>query len=362
MFFFLSLVGSQVFVFLPVAHMTKKKEPFKKRAHYSLSQRTKMNCSSPVSTAVQWYTIMQCARINFYLIPAALLTTSTLLLDSLLLFCILRNSSLRQETRYLLLGNTFLADALFLLINLVKVSSNALDIEIPYICCQAIIFTTVTTFCSSVQTVTLMVIDTFAAVRWPLHYNKILPRSRIVKIIGFVWAFNALVSMVLLLVTELSNDSRPESLKVCVVLIALACVKQLQFVLQVYYNGWVVVCSVLVVYCYIRLYNVTKSSGIWSSRYSRARQTLLVHSLMLVMYFAPCLVFTVQLAKFERLNKDVNVWLNTMNLTVLMLLPRACSPYLYGLRNRKIYDTVKLMLCRKCLKSNDTHSVQAHAS
>ena len=155
-----------------------------------------MNYSSLAHTSMQWHKMMQSTRMNFFLIPATVFTTVTLLIDPLLLFCILCNPSLRQETRYLLLANTLLSDALFLVLNLANLSSNAANLEMHYAVCEVITVTTMTTYCSSVLTVTLMVIDTFLAVRWPLRYNQILPPSRAIKLIGFVWAVAALYPLV----------------------------------------------------------------------------------------------------------------------------------------------------------------------
>ncbi|XP_036412231.1 probable G-protein coupled receptor 148, partial [Colossoma macropomum] len=321
-----------------------------------------MNYTSLALTSMEWHNMMQSTRINFFLIPATVFTTVTLLIDPFLLFCILCNPSLRQETRYLLLANTLLSDALFLVLNLANLSSNAANLEMHYAACEVITVTTMTTYCSSLLTVTLMVIDTFLAVRWPLRYNQILPPSRVKKLIGFVWAVAALYPLVLLVVMEVSEKGTPQSLKVCVVLITLGSLENnIKVGFYIYLNSWVIVCVVLILYCYIRLYTITKSSGIWSSRYSRARLTLLAHAIMLLMYFAPGLVFTVHLGLFDKTGIEFQVWLNTVNLSVLMLLPRACAPYLYGLRYRKIYDTVQLLLRRRCL-SSVTQSQQAQAS
>ena len=177
-----------------------------------------------------------------------------------------------------------------------------------------------------------------------------------------MWAIAALYPFILMVMMEVSKKDSPQNLKVCVVLIALRSLgSNLKVGLYIYFNGWAIVCSLLILYCYIRLYSVTRSSGIWSSRYSRARVTLIAHAVMLLMYFIPGFVYTAELLLFEELHITLQVWLGTVNLSLLMLLPRSFTPYLYGLRYRKIYDTVKLMLCRRCL-SGDTLSRQAETS
>ncbi|XP_062843313.1 probable G-protein coupled receptor 148 [Trichomycterus rosablanca] len=311
-----------------------------------------MNYSSLASTSLKWYVVMQTNGMNYFLIPATLLTTVTLFIDPLLLFCILSTPSLRQETRYLLLANTLLSDVLFLSFNLTNISCNALDMEMHHVFCEFLMVTTVTTYCSSLLTVTLMVIDTFVAVRWPLRYNEILPPSRVKKIIALVWAVAATFPLALLVVMEVSKKGETESLKVCLVIISLGFLgEEINVGLHIYFSVWVIFCTFLILYCYIRLYIVTKGSGIWSSRYSRARLTLLVHTVMLVIFFTPGLIFTVQLGQFKKLSESLEVaaWLNTANLCLLMVLPRACAPYLYGLRYREVYETIQLMLRKRRL-------------
>ncbi|TSU88989.1 Transcription termination factor 4, mitochondrial [Bagarius yarrelli] len=327
-------------------------EPGHTDSNYLQNKGTKMNSSTLPDMSQKWLMVMQNEKMNFLLIPAVLLTTITLVINPFLLFCIFSSPSLRQETRYLLLANTLLSDVLFLSFNLTNISCNALDMEIHYIFCEVLMVATVTTYCSSVLTVTLMVIDTFMAVRWPLRYNEILPLSRVKKIVAFVWVIAVTYPLSLLVVKAVRKQGNPENLKVCLVLLTLVSLeKDIEVSLHIYFSVWVIFCTVLVLYCYIRLYMVTRSSGIWRSRYSRARLTLLAHSLMLLIYFAPGLVFTVELAQFQALSKYLHlaVWINTVNLAVLMVVPRACAPYLYGLRYREVYETVQLMLRKRRL-------------
>lgn len=302
---------------------------------------------------------MQNEGMNFLLIPAVLLTTVTLVINPLLLFCIFWSPSLRQETRYLLLANTLLSDILFLIFNITNISCNALGMEMHYIFCEFLMVATVTTYCSSVLTVTLMVIDTFMAMRWPLRYSEILPLSRVKKIVALVWVVAMVYPLSLLVVMVVRKQGKTENLKMCLVLLSLASLEEdIEVSLHIYFSVWVIVCVVLILYCYIRLYMVTRSSGIWHSRYSRARRTLLAHTMMLLIYFAPGLVFTVELAQFEELSRNVHlaVWINTINLAVLMVVPRACAPYVYGLRYREVYEMVQLMVWKRWLSQHTNNS------
>ncbi|XP_051552837.1 probable G-protein coupled receptor 148 [Myxocyprinus asiaticus] len=303
-----------------------------------------------VNISVEWLSIMKNRHMDLFLIPTVLLTSCTMLVNPVLFLGILCFPSLRQETRYLLLANTLFADMLFLTINLAVVSCNKVGMFLPHMLCEFMMVSTVTTYSCSVLTLTLMVIDTYVAVRWPLRYNEILPASRARKIIISLWVVASLCPVSLLVMFELVMENSQQKRPVCLVLIALFSLDQkMKIGVHLYFIFAVSLCTALIVYCYIRLYIITKTSGIWRSRYSRARMTLLAHTLLLMMYFIPALVFAVELAllKQDATLSDVGVWIDLVNMCVLMLLPRSFTPYLYILRYREIYKTLQQVLWKK---------------
>ncbi|XP_055059381.1 probable G-protein coupled receptor 148 [Misgurnus anguillicaudatus] len=303
-----------------------------------------MSYSHIVNISEEWYDIMKSRHMDLFLIPTVLLTSVTMLVNPVLFFCIVCFHSLRQETRYLLLCNTLLADMLFLIINLAVVSCNTVGMDIPYALCNFMLLSSVTTYTCSVMTFTLMVIDTYVAVRWPLRYNEFLSVSRVRKIIVSLWVLSSLCPVSLLAFFKMIIPSE-QPRKVCLVLIALHSMK-VKVSIHLYFIIGISVCSALIIYCYIRLYMITKTSGIWCDRYSRARMTLLAHALLLMLYFTPALVFAVELSLLGREQKpsEMAVWINLVNMCVLMLLPRLCTPYLYILRYREIYKTLQNVL------------------
>lgn len=303
-----------------------------------------MSHSHIVNISEEWYDIMKSRHMDLFLIPTVLLTSVTLLVNPVLFLCIVCFHSLRQETRYLLLANTLLADMLFLTINLAVVSCNTVGMDIPYVLCNFMLLSSVTTYTCSVITFTLMVVDTYVAVRWPLRYNEFLSVSRVRKIIVSLWVLSSLCPVSLLAFFKMVIPSE-QPRKVCLVLIALHSM-EVKVSIHLYFIIGISVCSALIIYCYIRLYMITKTSGIWCDRYSRARMTLLAHALLLMLYFTPALVFAVELSLLGREEKpsETAVWINLVNMCVLMLLPRFCTPYLYILRYREIYKTLQNVL------------------
>lgn len=282
-----------------------------------------------------------------FFIPTTVVSLATLLANPVLLTCIFLSRALRQETRYLLVANTLIADMLFLIFNLATVICNAVRAPIPWLVCELVTVVIVTAYCCAILSVTLMVVDTYAAVRWPLHYRDILPPARTHRIMVGMWVLAAMYPFTMVIMMEVERGNPQEKVTVCLVLISLGFIQIKNMMgIHIYFFVAALICTVLIFYCYIRLYMVTRTQGIWQSRFSRARVTLLAHGVLLLLYFAPGFVFTLELFLFQRkdISQDVRVWVSTVNMCVFMLLPRAFAPYLYGLRYREISDTLMQLL------------------
>ncbi|XP_069367381.1 probable G-protein coupled receptor 148 [Paralichthys olivaceus] len=307
----------------------------------------------------EWVESLQRWHLEFFFIPTTVITLATLLANPVLLACIFLSRALRRETRYLLVANTLIADMLFLILNLAVMICNAVSAQVPWIMCGLFTAVTVTAYCCTILTITLMVVDTYAAVRWPLRYHDLLPPARIHRILVGVWVLAAVYPFTLVILMEVERGYPHEKLSVCLVLVSLGLIQVQNVVaIHIYFFVAALVCALLIFYCYIRLYMVTRTHGIWQSRFSRARVTLLAHGVLLLLYFTPGFVFTLELFLFQRkdISQDVRVWVSTVNMCIFMLLPRAFAPYLYGLRYREISDTLMQLLHRHLGLCQNTES------
>ncbi|KAM9790012.1 putative G-protein coupled receptor 148 [Neosynchiropus ocellatus] len=298
----------------------------------------------------EWMDSLQRWHLELFFIPTAVVTLATLLINPVLLTCICRSRALRQETRYLLVANTLIADILFLILNLSTMICNHLKVQIPWLLCELVTAATVTSYCSAILTVTLMVVDTYAAVRWPLRYHALLPPAFTHRILAGVWVLAAAYPFTLVVMMESEKVYPHEEVAVCLVLVSLGFIQVQNIVgVHIYFFIAALLCALLILYCYLRLYMVTRTHGIWQTRFSRARMTLLAHGLLLLLYFTPGFVFTLELYLFQKedVSHDVQVWISTVNMCGFMLLPRAFAPYLYGLRYREVSDSLLQLLHRR---------------
>uniref|UniRef100_M4AKW9 G-protein coupled receptors family 1 profile domain-containing protein n=2 Tax=Xiphophorus maculatus TaxID=8083 RepID=M4AKW9_XIPMA len=314
-----------------------------------LRRKITMTSSRPLisNLTMDWIESMERWHLHLFCIPTAVISFATFIASPVLLVCIFLSRALRRETRYLLVANTLIADMLFLILNLVTLIGNAVRAEIPWFVCELFTTLLVTAYSCAIITVTLMVVDTFAAVRWPLQYHNLLSPAQTNCILGVVWLLCAIYPFTLMMMmkAELSNDN----VTVCLALISLGFFKVKNIGgIDMYFLVAALTCTFLIFYCYIRLYMVTRMQGIWHSRFSRARVTVLVHGVLLLLYFAPGFVFALEIYIFQKKNvsQDLRVWISTVNANFLMLLPRAFAPYLYGLRYREISESLTLLLHR----------------
>ncbi|XP_028681570.2 probable G-protein coupled receptor 148 [Erpetoichthys calabaricus] len=299
-----------------------------------------------------WLPMIRYWRLELFMIPASIFVFVTLLADPLIFICILSSRKLRQETRYLLLANALFADIVFLIFNLVLSASNMAGLHLQKLLCEGLLIVEVTTYCTGILTITLMVLDTYLAVRWPLHYMNLLPSSRAKKIVVGIWILAAVYPVTIMIALEMLDSIEWEEQKVCLMLLTLdsrTLGKEMVIAIHVYFSLGVMLCSLLIFYCYIRLYRITKMSGVWQNRYSRAKMTLLSHTIMLLLYFSPGLVFTIEIFLFQHypVKLDIRVWMNIININLLVLVPRAFFPYLYGLRYREISDSIRGLFRRR---------------
>lgn len=306
-----------------------------------------------------WVESLRRWHLEYFFIPTTVVTLATLVSNPVLLTCIFLSRALRQETRYLLVANTLAADMLFLILNLATMICNTVRVQIPWLVCELLTAVTVTSYCCAILTVTLMVVDTYAAVRWPLHYHDMLPPARTHRILVGMWVLAAVYPFTLVVMMEMQRGNSAEKVAACLVIISLGFI-QVQYMagIHIYFFTAALICASLIFYCYIRLYMVTRTQGIWQSRFSRARVTLLAHGVLLLLYFAPGFVFTLELFLFHRndISQDVRVWISTVNMCVFMLLPRAFAPYLYGLRYREISVSLMQLLPQQWCLSQITVS------
>ncbi|XDV27941.1 hypothetical protein PO909_031382 [Leuciscus waleckii] len=227
---------------------------------------------------------------------AILLTTPVLLIR------ILSRVDLRQQTRFLLLANLLFSDLLFVCMNILSACINLSGVLMTEWPCAVLLFLSTVLYSSGVLSITAMVLDTcFAVSCCHLGRLSLFPCGSCWHV--FVVPYPLHVSM-LLTVTSII------------------------FILLLVLSG------------YLILYFYTRNSGVWKGQASsRAKGTFMIHYLHLFLAFCPLLVLVIELMlcyKSEALDLRASLWMSLVVCNVLLILPKALAPYLYGLRYREL--------------------------
>ncbi|XP_067897735.1 probable G-protein coupled receptor 148 [Heterodontus francisci] len=277
-------------------------------------------------------------------IPLVFCLFASLLATPLVLLAIFSNNNLRQETRYLLLANTLFNDLIYSILTTFIAYLNAADIGMPKIVCETLLFLLTVAYCNGILTITATVVDTYVAISWPLRYTSLLPRSRTIKIIACIWILSVSSSSVLFIITLWTQENPSSRLLVCAVPLVLLSSPLGTFLLKTAYIFailYFLICLILISSFYVMLYCKTRTSGIWVSN-SRARQTYLIHLVLLIVYFSPLALLVAEGVLFgmHLIGRQSAVWIIVAVNNILML-PKAVLPYVYGLRYRDIANTIR---------------------
>uniref|UniRef100_A0A4W5KDM2 G-protein coupled receptors family 1 profile domain-containing protein n=1 Tax=Hucho hucho TaxID=62062 RepID=A0A4W5KDM2_9TELE len=242
--------------------------------------------------------------------------------------------SMRQETRYLLLANALLSDMLFVSLYMVSACLNATGVLMSEWACSTILFLLGLLYCAGIFSTKAMVLDTSLAVMAPLRYYALW------RAIAGIWAVSVFLPAASVGVFVWYYSTGPCSLHICslplLLVSMLLVVTGILLILLLVFSGYVV------------LYCRTRVSGVWrGERSSRAKGTFLIHYLHLILSFLPMLVLFINLLLYchlDALDLRANLWVSLVVCNILLVLPKALAPYLYGLRYRH--------LCEALLKKN----------
>lgn len=294
-------------------------------------------------------------EILMFLFPTLACFIAAILVTPPILFSIFTNFSMRQETRFLLLGNSLIFDLLYLFLYTGLSIYNTTSMQIPKNICAFLLFSLAAAYGGGVLTAAGMVVDTYLAILWPLHYMILLPPSRTKKLITFLWFSSCFFSGIVFLVlhfTQKTDPCQPEYCSVPVILLMTLHGDNTIRLFHILFIAVFLLCFSTILCCYLFLCYKTRESGLWKGVYSRANVTFLMHHIILGSYFCPLLLLLA--ASLLYLNQiielETGMLITLIICDVLIVLPKGISPYMYGFRYREIYRSLRLFCKFKQLK------------
>uniref|UniRef100_G1SBQ1 G protein-coupled receptor 148 n=1 Tax=Nomascus leucogenys TaxID=61853 RepID=G1SBQ1_NOMLE len=286
------------------------------------------------------------SMLYWLFLPSSLLAAATLAVSPLLLVTILRNQRLRQEPHYLLLANILLSDLAYILLHVLISSSSLGGWELGRMACGILTDAVFAACTSTILSFTAVVLHTYLAVIHPLRYLSFMSHGAAWKAVALIWLVACCFPTFLLWLSKWQDVQLEEQGASCIPPPSMGTQPGCGLLVIVTYTSILCVlflCTALIAYCFWRIYAEAKTSGIWGQGYSRARGTLLIHSVLITLYMSTGVVFSLDmvLTRYRHIDSGTHTWLLAANSEVLMMLPRAMLPYLYLLRYRQLLGTVR---------------------
>ncbi|KAM8953183.1 putative G-protein coupled receptor 148 [Pelodytes ibericus] len=287
--------------------------------------------------------------MKMFLIPTVICFVIAILVTPCILFAIFSNFRIRRETRFLLLGNALVCDLVYVVFYTATTLCNVMNLRLSKHLCVFFLFLLAVTYCGGVLNAAAMVADTTLAVLWPLHYMSLLPSHRARKMLMLLWLSSFFFPAVVFVSLYFTQGVGPCPLELCSLPMILVKTLHGDDSLKLCYILFITIfllCFLLILCCYGVLFYKTRVTGIWKSVSSRASITFLMHHIILFFYFSPMLLLLAESLLYmgRVIGLRTGIWVTLTICNVLIILPKAASPCLYGCRYRDINNSLKLCL------------------
>uniref|UniRef100_W5NLJ6 G-protein coupled receptors family 1 profile domain-containing protein n=1 Tax=Lepisosteus oculatus TaxID=7918 RepID=W5NLJ6_LEPOC len=298
----------------------------------------------------RWIEIIVSGTGKYFVIPATVFQFALLLANPVTLFAIFSSHALHQETRFRLLANSLIIDLLYCSINFTVTATNISPVFFPAKLCDILLGLLLVVFFSGVLNITVMGVNIYLAVNWPLQYNSIITPSRAVKIIAAIWVLSSIVPLISFL--AVSNDHAFVcEIPICYFNLMIYLLQPSSAIIEVNYITLVVLCSscfVLIFVCFYLLVSKTRKSGIWNGMPSKARQTISIHSVIFIFYFLPTVLLIIQkiLLSYKLIDSTSVLYVSMVINNIVLPLPKVLTPYLYGFRCMELSLTIQSLFKR----------------
>lgn len=308
------------------------------------SSKFSNSSESPVEMfAQEWHGFIPPCHMRVLLLCPILAFLAILLITPVLLVRILCRVDLRQQTRYLLLANVLFSDLLFVCMNILSACINSAGVLMTEWPCAMLLFLSAVLYSSGVLSITAMVLDTCFAVLAPFRYLALWPVSRTYGAIAAIWVISVFFPAAAVGMFLWYHSTAPCALHLCslplLIVLTVSYFRPLHVSMLLMVTG-IIFILLLVLSGYLILYFCTRSSGVWKGETSsRAKGTFLIHYLHLFLSFCPLLVLMIELMlcqNSETMDPKASLWMSLVVCNVLLILPKALAPYLYGLRYREL--------------------------
>jgi len=260
-----------------------------------------------------------------------------LYINCVMLYTLRTKTVFRETSRYLLLYNLLLVESLQLAISQLSYFLAMGDVLMRRFTCLLIVMVTIITTFISPFNLAVMSLERFVAVCFPLRYASIVNVTSTYGAIAVVWAISVANTMVRVLML-MALDPTPFDR-----FMGTICSKNFLFQLKIFSEferGFVcaefVSVGLIIIYSYVGVILAAKSAATDKASANKARKTVLLHMIQLMLSMSSTLMTTIQMDLRDKVDPVTYRRIRFALFICIINLPRCLSCLIYGLRDQTI--------------------------
>ncbi|XP_036379719.1 odorant receptor 131-2-like [Megalops cyprinoides] len=253
----------------------------------------------------------------------------------------LRSKAIFRETsRYILFTNMLFADSLQLLICMLLYMFAVVRLYISGVACFIMVVTGGMTARISPLNLAVMSLERYVAICFPLRHAEIATSRRTGVAIAIVWFLGSLNSLTDVTLFVISGSSFATIWEFCSgsMMFQLEVSADINEAFQILYF---LVVGIIIIYTYISIVVVARTAATDKASAAKARKTVLLHLIQLLLCLASTLFDTVVLVVNARLDRMSALNVQYAMFLGLVIFPRCLSPLIYGLRDQNVRSLLK---------------------